>query len=169
MPKTIVQPLGGNVLPRFAGPATMMRLPSRDTAQDLDACFVGVPIDQGTSNRPGTRFGPRQIRAESAHLRPYNMGTRAAPFDALAVADLGDVPVNPYDLKASMPIVEQFYDAILKHDCRPLTMGGDHISSWDVNRNPVRCNASSPRTDAGLPSFSNSALGATVAHRSTAV
>lgn len=126
MAKTVVQPLGGNVLPRFAGPATMMRLPSRDTAQDLDACFVGVPIDQGTSNRPGTRFGPRQIRAESAHLRPYNMGTRAAPFDALAVADLGDVPVNPYDLKASMPIVEQFYDGILKHGCRPLTMGGDH-------------------------------------------
>jgi guanidinobutyrase len=126
MPKNVVQPLGGNVLPRFAGPATMMRLPAHDSARDLDACFVGVPIDQGTSNRPGARFGPRQIRAESAHLRPYNMGTRAAPFDALAVGDVGDVPVNPYDLKASIPIIEKFYDDILKHDCKPLTMGGDH-------------------------------------------
>ena len=43
--------------------------------------FVGVPLDIGTSNRSGTRFGPRQIRSESVLLRPYNMATRAAPFD----------------------------------------------------------------------------------------
>ena len=45
------QPLGGNQMPRFAGPATMMRLPSATSAQGLDACFVGVPFDIGTSNR----------------------------------------------------------------------------------------------------------------------
>ena len=37
------QPLGGNEMPRFGGPATMMRLPSQDTAKGLDACFVGHP------------------------------------------------------------------------------------------------------------------------------
>ncbi len=73
------QPLGGNEMPRFAGPATMMRLPMQRTARGLDACFVGVPFDIGTSNRSGTRHGPRQIRAESCMLRPYNMATRAAP------------------------------------------------------------------------------------------
>ena len=41
----------------------------------LDACFIGIPIDSGTSNRPGTRFGPRQIRTESAFMRHYNMAT----------------------------------------------------------------------------------------------
>jgi guanidinobutyrase len=120
------QPLGGNAMPRFAGPATMMRLPALDSAAGLDACFVGVPLDIGTSNRPGTRFGPRQIRAESALLRPYNMATRAAPFDALSVADIGDVAINTYDLKRSVEIVEAAYDEILSHDCRPLTLGGDH-------------------------------------------
>ena len=93
------QPLGGNDMPRFAGPGTMMRLPAAETADGLDACFVGVPLDIGTSNRSGTRFGPKQIRAESVLLRPYNMWTRAAPFDSLQVADIGDVPINTFDLK----------------------------------------------------------------------
>ena len=80
MSRTLNQPLGGNQMPRFGGPATMMRLPTQEDAQGLDACFVGVPLDIGTSNRAGSRHGPRQIRAESCLLRPYNMATRAAPW-----------------------------------------------------------------------------------------
>jgi guanidinobutyrase len=128
------QPLGGNEMPRFGGPGTMMRLPAQATAEGLDACFVGVPLDIGTSNRSGTRFGPRQIRAESALLRPYNMATRAAPFDSLQVADIGDVPTNPYDLKKSVAIIEAAYDAILAQGCRPLTLGGDHTLTLPVLR-----------------------------------
>jgi len=126
MSKPHPQPLGGNAMPRFAGPATMMRLPSAETAQGLDACFVGVPLDIGTSNRPGARYGPRQIRAESALLRPYNMATRAAPFDSLTVADLGDVAINTFNLQRSIEIIEAAYDAIAANRCRPLTLGGDH-------------------------------------------
>ncbi len=126
MTKTYHQPLGGNEMPRFAGPATMMRLPTQPSAAGLDACFVGVPLDVGTSNRSGSRFGPRQIRAESAMIRPYNMATRAAPYDSLSVADVGDVAINTFDLKKSVDIIEQAYDEILAHDCRPLTLGGDH-------------------------------------------
>ena len=48
MSKTLHQPLGGNQMPRFVGPATMMRLPSLPSAKGLDACFVGVPFDIGT-------------------------------------------------------------------------------------------------------------------------
>ena len=91
MEKTYHQPLGGNKMPRFGGPATMMRLPAVSSAKGLDAAFVGVPFDIGTSNRSGARFGPRQIRAECCLIRPYNMATRAAPFDSLSVADIGDV------------------------------------------------------------------------------
>ncbi len=126
MTKTYHQPLGGNEMPRFAGPATMMRLPTQPNAAELDACFVGVPLDVGTSNRSGSRFGPRQMRAESAMIRPYNMATRAAPYDSLSVADVGDVAINTFDLKKSVNIIEQAYDEILAHDCRPLTLGGDH-------------------------------------------
>jgi guanidinobutyrase len=128
------QPLGGNEMPRFGGPATMMRLPTQESAAGLDACFVGVPLDIGTSNRSGTRFGPRQIRAESALLRPYNMATRAAPFVSLRVADIGDVATNPYDLKKSVELIERAYDAILAKGCRPLTLGGDHTLTLPILR-----------------------------------
>ena len=118
--------MGGNEMPRFAGLATMMRLPTCPNAEDLDVCFVGVPFDIGTSNRSGTRFGPRQIRAESAMIRPYNMATGAAPFDSLTVADVGDVPINTFNLQKSMTIIETAYDDILSYNCVPLTLGGDH-------------------------------------------
>ena len=105
MTRTLNQPLGGNQMPRFGGPATMMRLPSQVDTDGLDACFVGIPMDIGASNRAGTRHGPRQIRAESCLIRPYNMATRAAPFDRLNVADLGDVPINTYSLEKSIDII----------------------------------------------------------------
>jgi guanidinobutyrase len=134
MIKTFHQPLGGNQMPRFGGPATMMRLPSQTSAEGLDACFVGVPLDIGTSNRSGARFGPRQIRAESCLIRPYNMATRAAPFDSLSVADVGDVAINTFNLEKSVAIIEAAYDEILGHDCKPLTLGGDHTIALPILR-----------------------------------
>ena len=121
------QPLSGNDKPRCGGIATMMRLPFQSDAAGLDAAFVGIPFDIGTSNRPGTRLGPRQIRDESRMLRPYNVATFAAPFESLQVADIGDVPINTFNLLKSMDIIERFYtDTILAHGCTPLTLGGDH-------------------------------------------
>ena len=128
------QPLGGNDMPRFGGPATMMRLPTQETAAGLDAAFIGIPLDIGTSNRPGARLGPRQIRDESRMLRPYNMATRAAPFDSLQVADIGDVPINTFHLPKSMDIISDFYDEVLAHGCVPLTLGGDHTVTLPVLR-----------------------------------
>lgn len=128
------QPLSGNVVPRFGGIATMMRLPTQETAAKLDAAFVGLPMDIGTSNRPGTRMGPRQIRDESRMLRPYNMATRAAPFDSLQVADIGDVPINTFNLPKNLDIITSFYDDVLAHGCTPLTMGGDHTLTWPLLR-----------------------------------
>ena len=134
MDKILHQPLGGNEMPRFAGPATMMRLPSFASAKGLDVCFVGVPFDIGTSNRAGARFGPREIRAESAMIRPYNMATRAAPFDSLTIADIGDVAINTFNAQKSIAIIEQAFDEILNHGCKPLTIGGDHTITLPILR-----------------------------------
>lgn len=128
------QPLGGNDMPRFAGPATMMRLPVQDSAEGLDACFLGIPMDIGTSNRSGTRHGPRQIRAESCMLRPYNMGTGAAPFESLQVADIGDIALNTFDLKKSVGLIEDALDRVLAHNCIPLSIGGDHTLTYPILR-----------------------------------
>ena len=128
------QPLSGNAMPRFAGIATMMRLPFAESPEGLDAAFIGVPLDIGTSNRAGARFGPRQIRTESSLIRPYNMATGAAPFDTLQVADLGDVPINTYSLEKSMPIITSYYERVLAAGCKPLTMGGDHTIALPILR-----------------------------------
>jgi len=126
MTKELNQPLSGNEMPRFGGPATFMRLPTGEITADIDVGFIGIPFDIGTSNRPGARLAPRQIRDESRMLRPYNMATRAAPFDTLQIADLGDVAINTFNLNSSMEIIESHYDQLLSCDITPLTMGGDH-------------------------------------------
>ena len=133
-PDALNQPLGGNEMPRFGGLASMMRLPVATHAAGLDVAFIGVPLDIGASNRAGARFGPRQIRAESSLIRPYNMATGAAPFDALQVADLGDVPINTYSLEKSVGIITDFYREVLGHGCVPLTLGGDHTIALPILR-----------------------------------
>src|SRR5580765_3085534 len=77
--------------PRFAQPATFMRLPHVEDPQGLDVAIVGVPYDGGTSYRPGARLGPREVRAQSSLIRPYSFFQKVAPFDRLNVADVGDI------------------------------------------------------------------------------
>ena len=121
-------------MPRFAGNASMFRLPVSETADGVDVGIIGVPLDIGTSNRNGTRYGPRQVRAESVLVRPYNMATRAAPFDSFQVADLGDVALNPYNLSACIEIIEQHYSAVLVNAVTPISIGGDHTITLPILR-----------------------------------
>ncbi len=128
------QPLGGNEMARFAGIASMMRLPIARDAAGLDACFVGIPMDIGASNRAGTRHGPRQIRTESCLIRPYNMGTGAAPFEHIQVADIGDIAINTFNLAATCDIITEGIGSILDCDAVPLVLGGDHTLTYPVLR-----------------------------------
>ena len=121
-------------MPRFAGNASMFRLPVSETADGVDVGIIGVPLDIRTSNRNGTRYGPRQVRAESVLVRPYNMATRAAPFDSFQVADLGDVALNPYNLSACIEIIEQHYSAVLENAVTPVSIGGDHTITLPILR-----------------------------------
>jgi len=134
MSKEPNQPLSGNAMPRFGGIASMMRLPVANSPTGLNAAFIGIPLDIGTSHRPGARFGPREIRSQSSLIRPYNMATGAAPFDTLQVADLGDVPINTYSLEKSLSIITSFYEPVLQANCIPLTLGGDHTVALPILR-----------------------------------
>jgi len=128
------QPLGGNEMPRFGGFATMMRLPTQKDARGLDACFLGIPLDIGTSNRSGARLGPRQIRDESRMLRPYNMARGFSPFDRMQVADIGDIPINSFNLQKTIEIIADFYRKMLQYPVVPLALGGDHSLTWPILR-----------------------------------
>ncbi|MBB3167798.1 agmatinase [Simiduia aestuariiviva] len=124
--KELHQPLGGNEMPRFGGPATFMRLPAKSIDDPLDVGIIGVPLDIGASNRPGARFGPREIRDESRMLRPFNVSTGADPFNSLSIADIGDVPINTFNLQKSVQIIEKHYDAVVAAGITPVSIGGDH-------------------------------------------
>ncbi|MDH3643338.1 MAG: agmatinase, partial [Gammaproteobacteria bacterium] len=120
--------------PRFAGNASLFRLPVVEDPVGLDVALVGVPLDIGTSNRNGTRYGPRQIRAESVLVRPYGMATGAAPFDSFQIADAGDVALNPYSLEKSIRIIESHFDGLLKQPLTTVSMGGDHTVTLPILR-----------------------------------
>ena len=128
------QPLGGNEMPRFAGPGTFMRLPGSSAPADLDVAIIGIPFDLGTSLRPGARFGPRGIRNESVLIRPYNMATRAAPFDSLRIDDVGDIATNAFDKDDSIARIEAHYRTLLDHGVIPVGLGGDHTVVLPVLR-----------------------------------
>ncbi len=128
------QPISGNDLARFSGPNTFMRLPQAESLAALDVAVLGIPMDIGTSWRSGTRFGPKQIRSESAMIRPYNMATYAAPFDSLQIADIGDLAINTFSLSESLKIIKESYDAILAQQVIPVAMGGDHSITLPILR-----------------------------------
>ncbi|MDJ0627822.1 MAG: agmatinase [Rhodobacter sp.] len=132
------QPVSGMDLPRFAGVPTFMRLPfvppDHERFQEVEIGLVGVPWDSGTTNRPGPRHGPRQLRDLSTMIRAENGATGVRPFEAARCADLGDVGPNPADIQDSMERITAFYQLVIGAGIRPLTAGGDHLSSLPILR-----------------------------------
>ena len=131
-------PISGLELPRFAGVPTFMRLPyvapGDPRLKEVEVGLIGAPWDGGTTNRPGPRHGPRQLRDLSTMIRAVNGQTWVAPFDLVNCADLGDVSPNPGDLMDSLARMEAFYDAVIAAGIRPLTGGGDHLCSLPILR-----------------------------------
>jgi guanidinopropionase len=131
------QPLSGLVVPRFAGISTFMRLPHIDPVQapgEIDIGLIGIPFDGATTNRPGTRLGPRQVREASSLMRLVNYGTLVAPYELCACADLGDVPVNPVDVPDTLRRIEAMLSHLHQGGVTPLSIGGDHIVSYPILR-----------------------------------
>lgn len=127
-------PMDSSATPRFAGPVSFFRLPRIEDPGALDIPLVGLPWDGGTTNRPGTRHGPREIRAASTLIRPFHHVTRRSPYSHARVADLGDAPVNPIDIADSLQKVEGFYAGIAAAGGRPVTAGGDHLVTLPILR-----------------------------------
>ncbi len=130
------KPTSGDILPRFAGIATFMRLPhlAVEEAGEVDIGLIGVPWDGGTTNRAGARHGPRQIRDLSTMARNVHHVTGIKPFHLCNCADLGDSPVNPIDIDDTLSRVEAFYREVIAKGIVPLTVGGDHLISLPVMR-----------------------------------
>lgn len=120
--------------PRFAQVATFMRLPQSRDLKAMDTAILGVPFDGGTSYRPGSRFGPREVRNQSSLIRPYNPAVKALPFVTRRVADYGDVDVAPVSIEKTYALIEEEIGRILAAHVLPVAVGGDHSISLPILR-----------------------------------
>ncbi|WP_299951437.1 agmatinase [uncultured Ruegeria sp.] len=136
--KDFFQPVSAMELARFAGVPTFMRLPSLTPDHprygDVQMGLVGVPWDGGTTNRPGARHGPRQLRDYSTMIRAMNPASGINPFTTVNCADLGDVPPNPVDIHDSLDRVARFYSDMKAQGITPMTAGGDHLITLPILR-----------------------------------
>jgi agmatinase len=92
----------------------------------LDVALVGVPMDLGVTNRPGSRFGPRAVRSVE-RIGPYHEVHRIVPSSMVRVADIGDVAFRSrYSLEQSHDDIEAFYRTLAGAGVAPVSVGGDH-------------------------------------------
>jgi agmatinase len=112
--------------PRYTGVRTFGRCPLAGDSEGVDVAVLGVPFDTGTTNRPGTRFGPEAVRSASLALRPYNPAQDAQVFGRLSVADLGDVGVTPGNAERTMGQIAARLEPVVRSGTRTLCLGGDH-------------------------------------------
>ena len=96
---------GTRVAP-YAGIPTLLDAPYRPLPAenpdfgDLQVAMIGMPMDLGVTNRPGSRFGPRALRAIE-RVGPYNHVMECAPTHELRVADIGDVAFRSRSTRSS--------------------------------------------------------------------
>lgn len=112
--------------PRYAGLPTFAHVPAVPSPDGLDVAVFGVPYDSATTYRSGARHAPAAIRAVSGLLREYHPWWQVAPFEALRVGDLGDVPVVPAYVDETMRAIQDWTAGVLAAGAFPMAMGGDH-------------------------------------------
>ena len=114
------------------------RVPLALSAEGLagaDVAIVGAPFDEGVSYRPGTRFGPRAIRAAEDVGSPINRPNMELGIDPMAeldIVDYGDVDVRSADLAHSHRALRQAVGEVLAAGAVPIVLGGDHSLSTPV-------------------------------------
>jgi len=121
--------------PTFAGALSFMRRRYTRDLEGADVAVTGVPFDTAVTNRPGTRFGPRAIRAASAQLAwgaPWPWGFD--PFDRLAVIDYGDCRFDHGRPEAIPAAIEAHAAEVIASGTSLLTLGGDHFISLPLLR-----------------------------------
>ncbi|MEM7545014.1 MAG: agmatinase [Pseudomonadota bacterium] len=106
----------------------------RKYARDLagvDVAVMGVPFDTAVTNRPGTRFGPRAIRAASANLAwSRAWPSTFDPFERLAVADWGDISFQ-HSVPGGVPgTIQAAISSVLGETKAVLLLGGDHFTTY---------------------------------------
>jgi agmatinase len=151
----------GNSTQDFGGIRTFLRAPYvRDLATlNADVVVVGAPVDQGTSNRPGARYGPRDIREASLIYAwaPengfYYIDTEQTVLKGVRWADVGDVDVVPRSMERTSQNITAVVEAIVKRGAFPVILGGDHSVAFPSIRGIGKSPLTVVHFDAHLDSY----------------
>jgi agmatinase len=107
--------------------------PEAADLQGADVAIVGAPMDDLVTFRPGTRFGPREIRLASDagdYPQAWHMDLGIDPFEALSIVDHGDAAVRPGDPHASHKAIREIVSTVVDAGCMPVILGGDHSIAY---------------------------------------
>jgi len=88
--------------------------------------LFGAPFDSTTSFRPGARFGPRAMRAESWGLETYSP-YQDRDMEETAVFDGGDLELPFGSPEMALSQLEAYTDELVKDGKRPCLLGGEHL------------------------------------------
>jgi agmatinase len=124
---------GGRWHPTFSGISTFLMREHTLEIDGADVVVTGVPFDNATTDRPGTRFGPRGLRAASAGISelksfPYGFD----PFATLRVVDAGDCQINHHLPETIISSIEAHADWIIGSGARMASLGGDHFITYPL-------------------------------------
>ena len=114
--------------PDYAGLLTFGGAPYTQDPADLDGvdvAIVGAPTDDLVSDRPGTRFAPRAIRAAGCPPGPH-LEAGVDAFAELRIVDYGDAPVIPADPERTHAAIEALVGEVVDAGVLPVVLGGDH-------------------------------------------
>ena len=106
--------------PTFATPPSFMGMPSAAAAAAVQ--IAGIPLDIGTTNRPGSRFGPHAIRHASRMLIDGAHPSSWVDPATLPIADVGDFALALGDISGSLALIEA-QAANIPH---LVALGGEH-------------------------------------------
>jgi agmatinase len=126
-------PYGTASEPTYSGVLSFLRRRYTKDLDGVDLAVVGVPYDLATTNRPGTRLGPRAIRAASASLawcRPYAWDFD--PFERAHVVDWGDVHFDMGRPQQAPAAIRAAFAHFARSDVGVLALGGDHFISYPI-------------------------------------
>jgi agmatinase len=147
--------------PDYAGLLTYAGMPYTQDPSELsgvDVAIVGAPTDDLVSDRPGTRFGPRAIRAASCPPGPH-LEAKVDAFAELKVVDFGDAAVVPADPATTHLQIEKTVAQVVGAGALPLVLGGDHsitepnVRAVAAQRGPVGVVHFDTHTDTGTEVF----------------